>query len=88
MTSAPLIPLKLRLELSKRVSNASFDFMKRLYDRRSIVERYLNKDVNLHVHVTAGDRMACFTFECASDPAKVDIETGIDCGLFQPHCWE
>lgn len=57
--SAPLTPLELRLEFFNRLGNASDDFLKRLYDRRSIVERYLALETEVHVHFVARDGMFC-----------------------------
>jgi hypothetical protein len=86
MMGAPLTPLELRLERGKRISNASFDFLKRLYDwhptekRRSLVsigERCVSGDVNLHIHLHAGERMWCLTFE-AVNPVKIFLQSRVD----------
>src|SRR5215204_2962938 len=57
--SAPLSPLELGLECLKSITNAQFDFLQRLYDRRSIIERYDSIDIELHVHFLSGQGMFC-----------------------------
>lgn len=72
------LPLELGLEISKRVSNLRLDFIKRVGDQRPIFERYLAKDVNLHIHVHASERMWCLTFE-ALDPVQIiPLKAGVD----------
>ena len=59
--SAPLTPLELRLEVSKRISNLQLNYLKRLGDRRSIIERYCGGEAELHIHI-AMNRMMCATY--------------------------
>jgi hypothetical protein len=49
---------KIRLEFLKRLSNEQGDYLKRLYDRRPISERYLSGEFDLHIHF-AGNGMWC-----------------------------
>jgi len=58
MIGAPLTPLELRLEVSKRLSNLRLELLKCLYDRHSIIERYSLGVIELHVHF-ALDGMHC-----------------------------
>jgi hypothetical protein len=51
--SAALSPLEFRLERLKRFGNEQLDYLKRLYDRRSISERYLSGEFDLHIHFTS-----------------------------------
>lgn len=77
--SARLSPLEVRLEISKCASNIIFEFLERLKDRRSVVERYRAGDVHLHLHFIAGERMWCATLERhALNLGEVGIETGVD----------
>lgn len=78
MIGAPLTPLELRLEVSKTASNLTFEFLERLKDRRSIVERYCAGDVNLHIHFAARQRVFCLTVERADDPAQIGVQTGMN----------
>ncbi len=43
--------LEFRIERSKQVSNLEFELLQRLYDRRSIAERYTKGEVSLHMHI-------------------------------------
>ena len=52
-------PLEFRLESLKRTSNASLNFLKRLFDRRSVAELYLQGDVDLHVHFLTRNGVFC-----------------------------
>src|ERR1700730_7241190 len=72
----PLSPLELRLERNKCISNLSFDFLKRLYDRRSIGERYAAGDMNLHVHGTENG-MGCLTC-VAGNQRKIVFKASVD----------
>ncbi len=58
--SAPL-PIELRLERSKRISNLKLDFLKRLHDRHTFAELYCDGMVELHVHF-ADKGMSCATY--------------------------
>jgi hypothetical protein len=57
--SGPLSGLEVRLEVFKSIDNAEFDFLQRVCDRRSIVERYRRNKIELHIHYLAGDRGWC-----------------------------
>jgi len=50
VSAPPTGPLELRLERLKCLSNLEFDFLKRLYDRRSIAELYRGSEQSLHIH--------------------------------------
>lgn len=54
-----LSTLEIRLERIKCASNFSLDFLKRLYNRRTIAELYLQHEICLHVHFLARDRVFC-----------------------------
>jgi hypothetical protein len=69
--------LKIRLEVSKRISNARLDFTDRVFDRRPIFEQYLAGDVDLHVHFLAGERMWCLTSN-APTSAEVFFQSGVN----------
>jgi hypothetical protein len=58
-SAGSLLPLKVGLELPKCICNPRFDFLDRLNDRRSIFERYLSKDMHLHIHCSACEWMYC-----------------------------
>jgi len=58
-----------RLEITKHQSNAALNFLKRLYDRRPIWERYLEGNVRLHLH---------YSFS-VTPSFKRDIEVCIGC---------
>jgi hypothetical protein len=82
-------PLELRMEISKRLSNACFDFLKRLSDQRSIVERYLASEIDLHVHFLTSFGMKCATYRkikrgelSISDRIKHDGDPSLDRGEF------
>lgn len=62
--SAPLSPGELRIEISKCLSNAGFDFLKRLADGRSLAEQYLNGDGHIHVHFSSGVARWCADYIC------------------------
>jgi hypothetical protein len=62
---------KIRLEFLKRLSNEQGDYLKRLYDRRPISERYLSGEFDLHIHF-AGNGMWCAMYR-ASDLAEFRI---------------
>jgi hypothetical protein len=77
--TAPLPPLEIRLEISKRISNAGFEFMERVCDKRPISERYCSGDVDLHIHGFSGKRMFCYTLKAAdSMPVVAAIQSGIN----------
>jgi hypothetical protein len=57
-----LSSLKIRIEHKNRISNLRMEFLKRLYDRRSIAELYRDGKVELHCHFLTGDRVACALF--------------------------
>jgi hypothetical protein len=57
--SAPSPSLELRLELFKSISNAEFDFLQRLHGRCSVVERYLRRKIELHIHYLASGGAWC-----------------------------
>jgi hypothetical protein len=59
--------LELRLERIKRLSNASLEFLKRLYDRRPVAEQYLKGDCEVHLHFFARDRVYCARYRAARD---------------------
>lgn len=79
--SGPLSPLEIRIEYSKCFSNARLDFLKRLADRRSISEQYLNGDGNIHVHfrvgVEIGALITCVTLELGSVPLMITARAPI-----------
>jgi hypothetical protein len=55
-----------------------FDFLDRLYDRRSVSERYAAGHVNLHLHgKLPGNGMWCYTF-LAQTSTEVLLKTGMD----------
>ena len=62
--SAPLSPLELRIEISKRLSNAGFDFLERLCDRRAVAEQYFNGDGDVHIHLFFSGRAWCANYIC------------------------
>lgn len=76
-----MTPLKLRLEISKRISNLRLDFLQRLYDRRPIIKRYVRGYVNFHLH-SAKNGVRCVTF-IANDLTQVSVRAGMDCGVEQ-----
>jgi hypothetical protein len=51
--------LEFRLERIKRRGNLRLDFLKRLYDPRSIAELYLKGHVDVHVHVLTRPGVIC-----------------------------
>jgi len=61
--------LKVRLERLKHASNLRLDFLKRLYDRRSVGELYCSGESNLHIHFrTVGSYCATY---CAGHITEV-----------------
>jgi hypothetical protein len=50
----------------------------RVYDRLPIIERYLARDVNLHIHFAAGERMHCLTFEALNSVKVIPFDAGMD----------
>lgn len=63
--------LELRLERLKHLGNVQLECLKRFYDRRSIVESYMDADVSLHVHHVVTGRPLCANYRVVSD--HVDI---------------
>ena len=56
----PLSRLELRIEHLNRLSDIEDEFLKRLYDRRSVGEQYCSGgQLNLHVHFRASEGMWC-----------------------------
>ncbi len=74
--------LELRLERIKRLSNLKFQLLESVYDRRSVVERYVDGDIVIHVHGFASDYRFCATWhrgddDWAGNPCKVPVFVGI-----------
>jgi len=65
------------IELSKCFSNLRLDFLKCVYDGRSVLERYRNGVVNLHLHIAHGG-MWCVTLEASNSVQVVSLKTGMN----------
>ena len=70
--------LEFRLERIKRFSNRSLDFLKRLYDRRSIAELYLQREVCLHVHFLTRHGIACARYHTGKIEESKPVSGGVD----------
>jgi len=75
----PLTPLELRLERGKCFSNTKLDFLKRLHDGASIVERYRRVKIDIHVHFLASDGIYCAEYRARCSRAG-EPSTDINCG--------
>jgi len=73
--------LEFRLERFKRVSNASLDFLKRLYDRRSIAELYIQGEIDLHMHFFSGHGVACARYSAG----EIEEAQSVGCGINLKH---
>lgn len=72
---------ELKIEINKRLSNARIDFIKRLYDRRPVVEQYLDGDCDIHVHFTTGIHRWCANYiscRAAGVSVKGDAPSDVD----------
>lgn len=56
------LDLEGRLEVNKRLGNASLEYLERWYDRRKVVERYANGDIELHVHLLCALGRVCANY--------------------------
>jgi hypothetical protein len=74
--SAPLSPLEIRLERFKRASNARLDFLKRLGNGGSIGEKYLQGNMNLHLHFFSGGEY-CIEYKSCIKFAIVDEKSDL-----------
>ena len=59
--------LELRLKLVKNLGNLRMEYLKRFYDRSSIIKRYIKGDISIHIHgivfgMTANSEKYCLTF--------------------------
>jgi hypothetical protein len=54
-----LLPLELRVEHNKYIGDLQFEFLKRFYDRESILKRYIRGDIDVHLHGVIGRRRCC-----------------------------
>jgi len=72
-----LSSLELRLEISKCMSNARLDFLKCLYNRESVLERYRKRIVHLHLHMPQAER--CVTLEPVNPVEIVPLKTRVGC---------
>ena len=55
------LPLELRIEYIKGISNMQFELMEAFYDIRPIFERYLDGSVVMHIHRLTGKDSICVT---------------------------
>lgn len=72
-----------RIELIKYVGNTQQDYLKRLYDRSSLIERYLVNELEVHLHFASvrDQRRACIVLNRAGDgdgdnKARVFVDVG------------
>jgi len=64
--------LELRLERLKRLGNLRFDFLKGLYDRRSLIEQYESGDTHICMHFSAAGEF-CAYYRAAGFPESAKI---------------
>jgi len=53
--------LKLTIEEAKRLSNIKHELLQTFYDRRTVVERYLDGSVAIHIHLLTSKDCLCIT---------------------------
>jgi hypothetical protein len=76
---SPLSRLEFKLERLNRLSDIEDEFLKRLYDRRSVSEQYCaGGQLDLHVHIRVGDGMFCAKYR-KRQAIEIAISKGINC---------
>ena len=88
--NAKLSPLELRIEVAKDLGNLRLELLKTFYDRRSVMERYLDNDIALHVHALTGEDGFCTTWRKSDDnrtddSSKVPVFIGVG-QIAKPSC--
>jgi hypothetical protein len=83
--SASLSPLEIRLERLKRISNARLDFLERLSNGGTINEKYLNCDMDLHLHFFAGCSY-CVKYKSAVKFGVVDEKSDLSLDFCKFRC--
>lgn len=76
-----LSSLELRLERLKRCGYLRLDFLKSLYDRRSVAELYLQGEVCLHVHFHTSGGMVCACYFAGQVEETKSISGGVNLKL-------
>lgn len=54
--------LEFKIEQAKCISNIQHELLNSFYDRRSVVERYLNRSVIIHAHIVTTNDSFCITW--------------------------
>ena len=70
--------LELRVEHINYLGNLELKYLKRFYDRRSVIERYLEGDMSIHVHGIVTGEGSHMKEGCLTIHARIDNDGG--CG--------